>query len=281
MDDEHPSGFMAFVNMTDTARFRPVDTMRLTRATWFLFGHLTSTTDGCGLTWRSTSRPPGGKNTTGGETPTIRLNRLRTTGARAGASIGGPHGTDPATTCETQSRLTAAYRNTLSRWNLTHLDFEPTAIPSPTTTRKRARAVATLQKEFRAQQRPLWVSFTLPLTSSGLTPSHRATLKATREAGARIDAVNLLIPLKSTGLQGTGHTIQRAVTHISTALALDETTTRHHLALTPVLTHSRDLTKSQAQTLASYTHRHHQPWLSLRGPTPPPTVLQTLSDQPD
>ncbi|WP_143020294.1 hypothetical protein [Sinosporangium album] len=267
---EQPSGFVAYVDTGRDPGFQPVDAMRRTGADWFLLGHLTSGPDGCAALWS-------GKMGHSGDLVIGRLGGLRTAGGDAGVSFGGASGTDPAVTCKAKSRVASAYRSVLGAFDLTHLDFEPREKPSLPVAKRRAGAVAALQKEATAAHRPLWVSFSLPATRHGLSREHRALLRATRQAGARIDTVNLITPLKPGGLRGVAAAVRAAAPQIGAALALDHSTVWRHLGVTPVLSHPDALTPAGARTLAAYAERHHLTWLSLRGATPDDTITRVLT----
>jgi chitinase len=272
---ERPGGFLAFV---DTVRRPRVDLPAEAQETgvhWYTLGHITSGADGCTPKW-------GGEIDQGSNPVANGLGRLRAAGGNAGLSFGGKGGGELATGCPDAERLTAAYRRVIAAFDSSHIDFEIHDTDDAATTMRRAAAIATLQREAQARGEALEVSFTLPAHVSGISPGHRWMLRATRQAGAEIRTVNLLVPLRPL-LPDGGHlqrldaAVDAAAPQIGWALGTGRPAVMGRIGLTPVLAEPGDLTAADARRLVGYAMRHDLAWLSVRGATPAPAVVQILS----
>ena len=176
---------MTFVDTVRDPLFTLPEAAGVDHVRWFTLGHLTAGRKECVPTW-------GGRQAQDGNLVANRLGRLRAVGGDAGLAFGGPVGRELAAACTDLDRLIAAYRQAIGTFDATYIDFEVQDPADAETVLRRARAIATLQREAAAEGRPLTVEFTLPVTGTGLAPSDQAMLRSTREAGAQIAAVNLL-----------------------------------------------------------------------------------------
>ncbi|GAA2871907.1 hypothetical protein GCM10010517_32230 [Streptosporangium fragile] len=270
-----PSGFVTFVDAVRDPLFDLPKVARKSRVHWFTVGHLTAGHHGCVPRW-------GGTREQDGAPVADRLGRLRAAGGDAGLAFGGPAGRELAAACADQARLTAAYRQAIRAFDASYIDFELHDRADAATVFRRARAIATLQREAARAGRPLTVSFTLPVTAAGLSRSDQEMLRATRAAGAEIAAVNLLTPVD----HGAGG--QRRLLPVASAVrsaqpqiarSLGESAAWHRIALTPVLTGSGDLTEGDARKLLAFTNRNNLAWLSARGAALTPDVTRFLAAQ--
>ena len=125
------------------------------------------------------------------------------------------------------------------------------------------------------------MSFTLPVTGAGLTRGDQEMLRTTREGGAEITTVNLLVPIQDGAagrprLRSVASAVRTA--HPQIARSLGGSTSWRRVALTPVLTGPRDLNMADARRLAAFTSRNGLAWLSTRGATPTTGVTRLLAD---
>ncbi|MFF3441380.1 hypothetical protein [Streptosporangium sp. NPDC002721] len=271
-----PSGFVTFVDAVREPRFNLSREARRSHVRWFTLGHLTA-----GLTERKGCVPRwGGLQEQGGNPVANRLASLRAAGGDAGLAFGGPAGRELASACSDLARLTAAYRRAIDAFAATYVDFEVRDPAGGATVLRRARAIAALQREAAGEGRSLTVSFTLPVTGTGLSPGDQEMLRATRAAGAEIAIVNLLAPVGP--VPGAGSRLRPIASavraaHPQIARSLGESAAWHRIALTPVLAGSGDLTRPEARRLAAFTSRNHLAWLSTRGVTLSPGITRFLS----
>jgi chitinase len=273
-----PSGFVTFVDTIRDPLFALPEAPGADRVRWFTLGHLTAGREECVPIW-------GGRQTQDDNLIANRLGRLRAVGGDAGLAFGGPAGRELAAACIDLDRLVSAYRQAIGTFDATSIDFEIRDPADAETVLRRARAIATLQREAAAEGRPLTVSFTLPVTETGLAPNNQAMLRSTREAGVRIAAVNLLVTIgpapdaefARSRLGPIAAAVRAAQPQI--AGSLGEPAAWRRIALTPVLSNSQDLTPLDARRLIAFAGRNRLAWLSLRGAAPTPTVARLLASE--
>lgn len=269
-----PSGFVTFVNAA-RAPLPPLPRpARRGRVRWFTLGHLTAGPGGCTPGWAGPRRR-------GGVPAPTRLGRLRAAGGDAGLVFGGPVGRELAAACTDPGRLLNAYRQAVDAFGAGYIDFEIRGPADGEAVLRRASAIAALQREAAADGRPLTVSFTLPVTGAGLTRGDQEMLRTTREGGAEITTVNLLVPIQDGAagrprLRSVASAVRTA--HPQIARSLGGSTSWRRVALTPVLTGPRDLNMADARRLAAFTSRNGLAWLSTRGATPTTGVTRLLAD---
>ncbi|MFF5206943.1 hypothetical protein [Streptosporangium sp. NPDC000396] len=273
LEPARPSGFVTFVDTIQDPLFNLAKAARQNNAHWFTLGHLTAGRNDCTPKW-------GGRQEQGDNPVANRLGRLRAAGGDAGLVFGGPTGRELAAACTDPDRLTAAYRQAVGAFGATYIDFEVRGPADREIILRRANAITALQREATAQGRPLAVSFTLPVTETGLSPLDQAMLRSTREAGVEITAVNLLTPIDH---DSTGETDLRPIAsavrsaHPQIARSLGEFPAWHRIALTPVLANPWDLTETDARKLTAFTTRNRLAWLSTRGATPAAEITRLLT----
>ncbi|MGN9841830.1 hypothetical protein ACTMTI_27260 [Nonomuraea sp. H19] len=268
----------AFVGFVDTAGEPDVDLPAQSRRTGVLhyaLGHLVAgDADGCVPEWTG---PHPGPLDPGDNPMADGIDRLRALGGDAAPVLGGPDGRELAVTCTRPGGLAAAYRRVVGAFDATAVDFEIRDSEDDAAVLRRARAIRALQRE-----RPLRVSFTLPLKPSGLADDDVAMLRTTRQAGAEVGAVNLLAAVEPrTASEGRLSRLAAAVhaarDQIAQAQDLpDAEQAWPRVALTPVLAGAGDLSESDARALTGYATRHGLAWLSLRGVTPSRDVARIL-----
>ncbi|MEU4621324.1 chitinase [Actinoplanes sp. NPDC023801] len=124
-----------------------------------------------------------------------RIEQLRAAGGDIMLSVGGLTNTELAVACTDQARLTDAYRQLVSRYQLDtlDLDIEGTAVADQASLQRRALALKTLQAERKAAGENLDVWMTLPVAPTGLTVDGVAAVRATLEGGVALRGVNVMI----------------------------------------------------------------------------------------
>ncbi|MEU1270187.1 chitinase [Streptomyces sp. NPDC005799] len=119
-----------------------------------------------------------------------RISRLTADGGTVRVSFGGASGKELAATCESVSKLAAAYGTALDAAGSSQADFdiEGDELTDADTVSLRSEAIAALQKE-----RPdLEVSFTLPVMPSGLDSDSLALLESANTYDVQVATVNLM-----------------------------------------------------------------------------------------
>lgn len=272
-----PSGFVTFVDAVRHPKFDVPAPVHRTGARWYTIGHLTAGSDGCTPKWDGAlddSRNP----------VADRLARLRAQGGQASLAFGGPSGRELSATCGSETRLVAAYQQVLDAYGLTTIDFEVRDSADTTATRRRAAAIATLQRKAWHDGRPLTVTFTLPATEAGLSVTDRDMVRATRDAGIEIRAVNLLVPFKP-GVDGNVArmmtTAKAAHSQLGWALSTAGRSCWQRIALTPVLVSPQDLSVDRARLLVDFQMKSGLAWLSVRGARPSDSVARLLGTTQD
>lgn len=123
-----------------------------------------------------------------------RVARLRQRGGAVAVSFGGQANKELALTCDSTSRLTAAYASVLTRYkaDTMDLDIEGDALTDATSSGRRAAAVAALQKQRRAAHQQLSVWLTLPVAPTGLTKDGTDAVARFLAAGVDLAGVNVM-----------------------------------------------------------------------------------------
>ncbi|OIK26094.1 carbohydrate binding domain-containing protein [Streptomyces malaysiense] len=140
--------------------------------------------EGCDQVWGDTL-PIGDDSYTDPE-----IARARSEGASVIISSGGASGLPLAWTCTTQSSIDAGYQALIDDYGVTRLDFdiEGAAVADTAAAARQMQAM----KDLEAANPSLQFSVTLPVLTSGLTNDGVNILKAARNAGVRIDVVNIM-----------------------------------------------------------------------------------------
>ena len=123
-----------------------------------------------------------------------RITELRSNGGDVIASFGGRNGTELAVACADVSTLASAYTQVIDRYHLNtiDLDIEGTALDNSASVRRRAQALATVQRNVRTSGRPLAVWLTLPVASGGMNANALKVVDAVLGAGVDLAGVNLM-----------------------------------------------------------------------------------------
>lgn len=267
---EGPSGFLVFVDTARVPGFDLAQNFGRTGVRWYTLGHVVGGGAGCAPKW-------GGKVDLGGNPVANGLGRLRAEGADAGPSFGGAAGPELADSCAPTTALAAAYRKVIAAFDAAYVDFEIRDGADAGAVLRRARALRALQDE-----RPLHVTFTLPLGPGGLSERDAAMLRLTHQTGAQVAAVNLLVAIEPhTAQEGrmrrVAEALRAAQLQIAEAQELaDPAAAWRRIAVTSVLVSADDLDETDARKLTSFAARHELAWLSTRGAAPSPAVARIL-----
>jgi hypothetical protein len=119
---------------------------------------------------------------------------IRAAGGDIRPSFGGANGIELAQSCTTVASLTAQYQKVVDVYALDRIDFdiEGAAVVDHASVDRRSAAIAAVQAAQRAKGRDLKVSLTLPVLPTGLTADGVYVLQSAKNAGANIDAVNVM-----------------------------------------------------------------------------------------
>ncbi|MEO5723604.1 MAG: chitinase [Ilumatobacteraceae bacterium] len=123
-----------------------------------------------------------------------RITQLRAAGGDAMVSFGGQANEELAFACTDPDKLTGAYRDVVTRYDVKTVDFdiENSDIADAPSIERRAQAVATVQKERAAAGSKLAVWITLPVATSGFTAAGVALVNATIAGGVDVAGINAM-----------------------------------------------------------------------------------------
>ena len=140
---------------------------------------------GCTPAWDGSSS----ELVSGDTTVAALIDAIRAAGGDAGVSFGGYNGTELGQDCSSASALASAYQSVITKYRLTHVDFdiENTALGDTSNELKRFQAIAILE----AEDPSLIVSLTIPMTSVGLPGTGTGEIQEAIAAGARINVFGI------------------------------------------------------------------------------------------
>ncbi|XVQ88157.1 cellulose binding domain-containing protein [Microbispora siamensis] len=118
------------------------------------------------------------------------IDAIRAGGGDVKVSFGGATGIELAQACTDVNALVAEYDAVVTAYDLKYidLDIEGSAAAEPASIARRSQALARLQ-----QAHPdLKISLTLPVLPNGLTADGLNVVRSARDAGVRLDAVNVM-----------------------------------------------------------------------------------------
>jgi chitinase len=123
-----------------------------------------------------------------------RIARLQEQGGDVSVSFGGLNNKELATTCTSVSQLAAAYSAVIDRYNLStiDLDIEGAAESNTAANDRRAEALAMVQKQRRAEGKPLAIWLTLPVTQTGLAVDGQGVVRQTLAGKVDLAGVNAM-----------------------------------------------------------------------------------------
>jgi hypothetical protein len=126
------------------------------------------------------------------------VSALRARGGDVAISFGGEgndnDGTDLGNQCSSPEAMAAQVENVVNTYGVTHLDFdiEGSAETNGYDNQLTAQALAEVQSWAGAQALPLYISYTLPATPSGLDSTGLGVLQTALDNGFRPDIVNMM-----------------------------------------------------------------------------------------
>lgn len=197
------------------------------------------------------------------------ISSIRAAGGDAGVSFGGYNGTELGQDCASASALAGAYQSVITKYQLTHVDFdiENTALGDTGNELKRFQAIAILERQDPA----LTVSLTIPVTSIGLPDTGRSEIQQAIAAGARIDAFGIMD--FDYGLtSGTQVSSDEAVasdvaSQLESLYGWPAATAWSHIGITLMNGHtdqpSELFTQATFTSLLSFAQANHAAWLSF------------------
>lgn len=123
-----------------------------------------------------------------------RIARLQQQGGDIAVSFGGQANQELALDCTDSAALRAAYASVIDRYKVgtIDLDLEGHGLNNVDAGARRAEAIAALQKERRAAERPLAVWVTLPVAPTGMTTAGTDAIAALLAANVDLAGVNLM-----------------------------------------------------------------------------------------
>ncbi|WP_377273557.1 carbohydrate binding domain-containing protein [Peterkaempfera sp. SMS 1(5)a] len=209
--------------------------------------------EGCTQIWGDTL-PIGADSFTDPE-----IAKAKSEGASVIISSGGASGEPLAWTCSTQSSIDAGYQAIINDYGVTQLDFdiEGAAIADTAAAARQMQAM----KDLKASNPSLRFSMTLPVLTSGLTNDGVNILKAAKNAGIRIDVVNIMTMdyYAGTGTEMGQGAVSAAQATLAQMQSVDSGYTYANLGITPMIGKNDDgstFTLADAQTVESFAAQH-------------------------
>ncbi|MEU9441271.1 carbohydrate binding domain-containing protein [Streptomyces sp. NPDC048304] len=205
--------------------------------------------EGCTQIWGDTL-PIGNDSYTDPE-----IARAKSEGASVIISSGGAGGEPLAWTCSTQSSIDAGYQALIDDYGVTRLDFdvEGAAVADTAAAARQMQAM----KDLKAANPGLQFSMTLPVLTSGLTNDGVNILEAAKNAGIRIDVVNIMAMdyYAGTGTEMGQGAIDAARATLAQMQSVDSGYTYANLGITPMIGKNDDgstFTLADAQTVENF-----------------------------
>ena len=123
-----------------------------------------------------------------------RIARLVRNGGDISVSFGGLVNAELATACTDATKLKNAYEQVIDRYNLTtiDLDIEGDNLSDTQAGKRRAEAIASLQKDHRSAGKDLNVWLTLPVAPNGLTEAGTTAVSQMLTADVDLTGVNVM-----------------------------------------------------------------------------------------
>ncbi|WP_333770674.1 chitinase [Streptomyces sp. IBSBF 2435] len=185
--------------------------------------------------------------------------KAKSEGASLIISSGGASGLPLAWTCSNQSSIDAGYQALVNDYGVSQLDFdiEGAAIADTAAIARQVQAM----KDLKASNSSLKFSVTLPVLTSGLTNDGVNILKAAKNAGVRIDVVNVMTMdfYAGTGTEMGQGSVSAAQAALSQMQSVDSGYTYANLGITPMIGKNDDgstFTLADAQTVENFAAQH-------------------------
>lgn len=190
IEDTNP-WFAAYVDITSTPTYAFEQVGEVHASDAILSFIVSSSTDVCTPTW--------GTYYTMDEAAVAldldrRIARLQQQGGRIAISFGGALNSELALNCKDPKALKDAYNSVIERYNINtiDLDLENEGLRDKEAAKRRAEVLASLQKEYRKNNKDLAIWVTLPVAPQGLTPEGTEAVKQLLWLGVDIAGINLM-----------------------------------------------------------------------------------------
>jgi len=185
--------------------------------------------------------------------------KAKAEGASVIISSGGSAGEPLAWTCTTQISIDAGYQAIINDYGVTQLDFdvEGAAIADTAAVARQMQAM----KDLKATNPNLQFSMTLPVLASGLTSDGVNIIQAAKNAGIKIDVVNIMTMDYYSGTStemGQG-SVAAAEATLAQMQSVDPSYTYANLGITPMIGKNDDgstFTLADAQTVEQFAVQH-------------------------
>ncbi len=141
---------------------------------------------GCTPTWDGNAQQPVSADTA----VAAKVSTIRSRGGDVSVSFGGYNGLELGAACGDATSLANAYQAVITKYSLTHVDFdiEGDDLGDAAAEVKRFQAIKTL----KAKNPGLHVSLTLPSTTVGLSDLGKAEIQRAKDNGAVIDLYKIM-----------------------------------------------------------------------------------------
>ncbi len=209
--------------------------------------------EGCDQIWGDTL-PIGADSFTDPE-----IARARSEGASVIISSGGAAGEPLAWTCSTQSSIDAGYQAIINDYGVSRLDFdvEGAAVADTAAAARQMQAM----KDLKATNPGLQFSMTLPVLANGLTNDGVNILKAAKNAGTKIDVVNIMTMdyYSGTGTEMGQGSVAAAQATLAQMQSVDSSYGYANLGITPMIGRNDDgstFTLADAGTVENFAAQH-------------------------
>ena len=189
------------------------------------------------------------------------VNAIRAAGGNVAVTFGGYNGTELGTDCGSASALAAAYQEVITKYGLTHVDFDYENGALDSNTAIRFGAIAILE----ADNPNLTVSLTVPMTTVGFPGTGVDEIQQAKADGARLDVINIMD--FDTGLTSGTETAQTesiandAISQLETIYGWSAAQAWSHLGITLMNGHTDQPSELFAQSdfsnLLSFAQANH------------------------
>jgi chitinase len=204
------------------------------------------------------------------------ITALRAKGGDVIVSFGGEGSTELATACNDPAKLEIQYQSVISTYGLTNLDFdiEGHSLADPIANDRRNKIISDLQRKNSAPGHDLNISFTLPVSPSGLTPAAIEILKNAVENKVDVTMVNIMTmdygdaavanKMAETAIEAADKTVKQLETIFPKRSAAE---IRAMIGITPMIgtndTKPEVFTLANAKELLDYAKTHHAGRISM------------------
>src|ERR1035437_1369841 len=183
--------------------------------------------------------------------------RAKSEGATPIISYGGSAGLPLAWSCTNQSTIVSGYQQVISTYGVTWLDFDVEGAAIADTAAGTRNALA--MKTIKASNSSFRFSMTLPVLPTGLTQDGINQLQAAKNAGVKIDIVNIMTMdfYAGTGTEMGQASIAAAQATLAQMRSSDLTYTYANLGITPMIGVNDDhstFTLADASTVTSWAN---------------------------